>query len=235
MEPTRSTIRCPRSAAGGLSQRASRKRDGTPTRKATTQAVVEFGSRCAGRLASACDRPHTWTRSTVTAATSNPRLLPDFDLAELDGIAPDLLLATDRDARVPALILGLASVFSDLKGLDCALFQMGQADDAVRKTEDPERFRQLYETPFHQNLWAFLTEHDNVIRAETASERRRPSVEPLGGRLLERFGDQVEDHHVRRMIGHMMRQVMERRGFTLDRSGVRIPRDRLFVSGTRYR
>jgi hypothetical protein len=37
------------------------------------------------------------------------------------------------------------------------------------------------------------------------------------------------------MIGHMVRQIMEERGYRLDRSGVRIRRrNNIFFSGSRY-
>jgi len=99
---------------------------------------------------------------------------------------------------------------------------------------EPGRFIDLAETPLGLDLWSFLNEPDNVLRMETASELRCPAVEPLAERLVARFGEPVRAHRVKQMIGHMARQVMRRRGFALDRQGVRVRTGDLFSRGSCY-
>lgn len=99
---------------------------------------------------------------------------------------------------------------------------------------EPDRFAALAETRLGRDLWSFLNERDNVLRMETASELRRPAVEPLATRLVLRFGEPVRAHRVKQMIGHMTRQVMRRSGFALDRQGVRVRTGDLFSRGSCY-
>ncbi len=101
-------------------------------------------------------------------------------------------------------------------------------------TYDPDRFTDLADTPLGRDLWSFLNEPDNVLRMETASELDRPAVEPLATRLVARFGEDVRAHRVKQMVGHMARQVMRRRGFALDKQGVRVRTGDLFTRGSCY-
>ncbi|GAA4247024.1 hypothetical protein GBZ26_05810 [Azospirillum formosense] len=100
---------------------------------------------------------------------------------------------------------------------------------------DPQNFRDLYETPVGQELWRFLNEPDNIIRMETAIYLERAPVEPLGPGLVAHFGEEISDDRCKQMIGHMVRQIVGTRGYTVDRSGLRITRLNLFTSGTRYK
>jgi len=86
-----------------------------------------------------------------------------------------------------------------------------------------------------QALWGFLNERENVLRMETASYLGRPAIEPLSPMLLQRFGPSIKRVRLKQMIGHMARQIMEARGYRLDRSTVRIARiGNMFASGSRY-
>lgn len=100
---------------------------------------------------------------------------------------------------------------------------------------DPGRFSDQLATPLGKGLVKFLTEHDNLIRMETASELGRPAVEPLGERLLERFGAQVRDDRVKQFIGFAARQILESRGFQLAAQGVKVRVGTLFTVASRYR
>ena len=102
-------------------------------------------------------------------------------------------------------------------------------------TYDPWRFSDLAATDLGQALWAFLNERDNVLRMETASELGQPAVAALASRLVERFSDAVKQHRVKRMIGHMARQVMEHHGFVLDSQNVRVRVGNLFSRASRYK
>lgn len=100
---------------------------------------------------------------------------------------------------------------------------------------DAGTFRELARTRLGEGLWAFLNEHDNLIRMETATYLERPAVEPLSPGLVERFGDEARQDRVKQMIGRMVRQILEGRGYRIDRQNVRIPAPtNIFASGTRY-
>ena len=96
-------------------------------------------------------------------------------------------------------------------------------------------FLELARSALGKALWVFLNEHDNLIRMETASDLERVAVEPLSERLLATFGDEIRQDRVKQMIGRMARQVMEERGYRIDRQNVRISSElNMFASGTRY-
>jgi hypothetical protein len=100
----------------------------------------------------------------------------------------------------------------------------------------PDKFEKLYRQQDGELLWRFLLEHDNLVRMEAASYLGRPAVEPLSPALMQRFGGEVAQNRIKRMIGHMVRQIMEARGFVLDRTGVLIRRrGNIFYCASRYR
>ncbi len=99
----------------------------------------------------------------------------------------------------------------------------------------PDKFVNTFREENGQEIWELLNIPENVIRMETASYLSRPAVEPLSPFLLHRFGPSVKRDRIKQMIGHMARQIMEARGYRLDRSNVRIKRlGNMFASGSRY-
>jgi hypothetical protein len=101
---------------------------------------------------------------------------------------------------------------------------------------DPGRFADVADTPLGRRLWKFLLEPENVLRLEVASELRHPAVEGIAERLLERFGDDVRPDRVKQLVGHMVRQVLEARGFALDAQNLRTRFGAgLFSRASRYR
>jgi len=105
----------------------------------------------------------------------------------------------------------------------------------MSETFDAGTFRELAGSALGRGLWAFLNEHDSLVRMETATYLERPAVEPLSPGLLKRFGDDVRQDRVKQMIGRMVRQILEGRGYRIDRQNVRIPApENMFASGTRY-
>jgi hypothetical protein len=100
---------------------------------------------------------------------------------------------------------------------------------------DPQHFSDTFKTELGQSIWAYLNEPDNLVRMDTATYLGRPAVEPLSPGLQARFGAPAFEDRVKQATGHMIRQIMERQGFKLDRNGVRIttPGNR-FTSGSRY-
>jgi hypothetical protein len=99
----------------------------------------------------------------------------------------------------------------------------------------PDKFASAYKTEGGDALWAFLNRDDNILRMETASYLARPAIEPLAPGLLREFDARITQRRIKQMIGHMVRQIMEKRGYHLQQSNVRITRKgNFFTSGSRY-
>lgn len=101
-------------------------------------------------------------------------------------------------------------------------------------TYDPEKFSSLYASVIGQHMWAFLTQGEQVARLETASELGKPAVEGIEEPLLEEFGREVLADRLKQMVGHMVRQILEQRGWVLDQADVKI-QSVPFSKATRYR
>ena len=106
-----------------------------------------------------------------------------------------------------------------------------------------------------QELWSFLSETENIIRAETAADLRRTSVEALEKPLNEKFEHQFqniidEDQkkcerkflRLKQMIGHMVGQIMTSQGYIKDKQGVILPKKKdvsawvlTFTKATRFK
>jgi hypothetical protein len=96
-------------------------------------------------------------------------------------------------------------------------------------------FKNLYETPLGQSLWACLTEEETRVRMQTASDLGRPAVEGIEELLLERFGEQILDDRAKQMVGRMTRQVMEYDGYVIDAQNIKLMSGAPFSRATRYR
>ena len=95
-------------------------------------------------------------------------------------------------------------------------------------------FRPLAETELGKQLWRFLNEESVVARLETATELRKPAVAGIEGALLCRFREKVVGRdRIKQMLGHMVRQVLEGKGYCLEKQNV-IINSALFSKGTRY-
>ena len=100
---------------------------------------------------------------------------------------------------------------------------------------DAKNFSGVANTDFGQELWDFITKPESRIRLITATELNRPAVEGIATPLLERFGDPVRDHQVRRMIGVMVKQVLKEEGYTIKDQGIHVRTGNVFSTGTRYK
>lgn len=99
---------------------------------------------------------------------------------------------------------------------------------------DPHTFSQLYATPLGERLWHRLKSDGYIAAMETATLLHQPAVKGIEEMLLADFSDQVVEDRVKQMIGHMIRQILESRGYEIDQQKVKI--DSIpFYSGTRYR
>jgi hypothetical protein len=101
---------------------------------------------------------------------------------------------------------------------------------------NPETFGSLFNTDLGQRLWAFLNEHDTILRMETASDLGKPAVEAIEESMIERFRDEVDQvtaDRCKQMIGHMTRQVMAARGYAIAQQNVKVDAA-VFSRATRY-
>lgn len=103
-------------------------------------------------------------------------------------------------------------------------------DDVYR----PGRFSDIAKTATGRDLWKFLNTPQTVHAMEIASELGQPAVAAIGEAALKMFGETMLDDRIKQVTGHMVRQVLERRGFVVDQSDVKI-NTVPFSKGTRYR
>ena len=99
---------------------------------------------------------------------------------------------------------------------------------------DPGTYSDLAGTPDGRKMWEFLQGREIWIRMETATYLGRPALEAIQPQLLHAFPDVIREDRWKQMVGRMVRQVMEFRGYQLDRNGVRLKRNELFMSASRY-
>ncbi|MEN8136635.1 MAG: hypothetical protein ABFS18_14045 [Thermodesulfobacteriota bacterium] len=95
-------------------------------------------------------------------------------------------------------------------------------------------FSDYAELSLGKDLWKFLNREDNIIRMETATDLGRTAAEAISKKLLEEFGADVKVNRVKQMIGHMIRQIMENRGYQIGSQNVKVNDKRLFVKATKY-
>lgn len=99
---------------------------------------------------------------------------------------------------------------------------------------DAGRFSDLAGTKTGRALWEFLNEHDSVLMMETATNLGKPALAPMGERLLTTFGAEIKVDRWKQMIGHMVRQIMEREGYSHDVTGLKV-KSPLFSRASRYK
>jgi hypothetical protein len=105
--------------------------------------------------------------------------------------------------------------------------------DSIADLEYPGR--ESIPSSIKQAMWDFLRRDDNIMRMETAYRLGRTPLEALSAQLIFEFGTNIDLRHVKQMIGRMVRQIMERMGYEVERRSLRITRRCLFSSGATYR
>lgn len=98
-----------------------------------------------------------------------------------------------------------------------------------------KRFSTTFENEEGATIWSFLTGRENIIRMETATYLSRPAIEPMSPLLVERFGSKISTDRIKQMMGHMVRQIMEQRGYRLQQGNVKITSyNNIFSRASRY-
>lgn len=102
------------------------------------------------------------------------------------------------------------------------------------------KFSDVADSAFGISLWKFLTSPDILLRMDTATYLRRPACEAIQDELVKEFRE-FEDkdnpilNRYKQMCGHMVRQIMEQRGYVLDSQRVPLRVGDLFATATRYK
>lgn len=100
---------------------------------------------------------------------------------------------------------------------------------------DAGRFVSTYENEEGAAIWALLTMPESLIRMETATYLSRPAIEPMSPMLSDRFGNRSRVDRIKQMMGHMVRQIMEQRGYRLQQGNVKISSpNNIFSRASRY-
>ncbi len=101
-------------------------------------------------------------------------------------------------------------------------------------TYHPEKFAKDYATPTGQKLWQVLTTEANIARMETASDLDQPALKPVEDILLHEVGEEILADRIKQMTGHMVRQIMESRGYVHDTGDIKLA-SVPFYKASRYR
>ncbi|MEM6619565.1 MAG: hypothetical protein AAF631_09710 [Pseudomonadota bacterium] len=100
----------------------------------------------------------------------------------------------------------------------------------------PDKFSVAFDHLQGARLWRWLHHPRQVEVMQTAAYLGRPPVEALSPHLSRDFAHVMGSVTARRMVGHMVCQVMECAGFHVLRANVRIKTPgNLFRFGTSYR
>jgi len=100
---------------------------------------------------------------------------------------------------------------------------------------DAGRYSTTFANEGGKEIWEFLVDRENIIRMETATYLSRPAIEPLSPFLIGRFGDRARSDRIKQMMGHIVRQIMESRGYVLQQSNVKInSANSIFSRASRY-
>ena len=98
----------------------------------------------------------------------------------------------------------------------------------------PDKFAAEFATPTGKKLWEVLNRPEVVARMETASDLGQPALKPVEDILLAELGEAMLADRVKQMTGHMVRQIMEDRGFVHDASDIKL-NSVPFYKASRYR
>lgn len=95
-------------------------------------------------------------------------------------------------------------------------------------------FGPLSQEPWAQEIWAFLNEDDSIRRMEAASALGRPALEGVVIDLEQGWGDHLGSDQARKMVGAMIKEVMEPRGWEIESQGLKMQYGHQFSVATRY-
>ncbi|RYY80948.1 MAG: hypothetical protein EOO69_00605 [Moraxellaceae bacterium] len=108
-----------------------------------------------------------------------------------------------------------------------------------------KNFKELFETPYGQELWNFLNTEASICRLQTASDLRKPALLGIEKHLLKAelidpsssvsHEDKALYDRTKQMLGAMVRQVLEHNGYEFETDNVRTPTSKIFKTASLYR
>lgn len=103
---------------------------------------------------------------------------------------------------------------------------------------DPKGFKDFYESELGTRVWEYLNTEEIFQLMRLATEFNKPAAEGIGDKLIEKFGnevDNVNNHRIKQGIGHMIRPIMEHHGYKHLKSGVPCTKkNELFKNASKY-
>jgi hypothetical protein len=103
---------------------------------------------------------------------------------------------------------------------------------------DPGSFTDVFTLTSAQThaIWDWLWHDDNIVRMETASYLDKVAVAPLQPGLLADFDPEfIRRDRIKQMIGRMVRQLMEHRGYVWAGKDFKVAQGKLFSTGSKYK
>ncbi len=99
----------------------------------------------------------------------------------------------------------------------------------------PSADYELIDSGNGEKLERFLCTPVSLALLDGSVDFRKPAAQTIARPLLETFGERARDFRFRQLVGHMIRHLMEERGYVLDQMDVRIRDGVLFTRAARYR
>lgn len=109
-------------------------------------------------------------------------------------------------------------------------------------------FPDLYSSQKGMAIWNFLNESESIIRMQAVSDVGKPALLAIEDSLIRNFGiiekdaknyisdvEKSKNDSLKRMIGAMVRQVLEQNDYMLINKSVRVTNSKLFFSAALYK
>lgn len=100
---------------------------------------------------------------------------------------------------------------------------------------NPGSFSDVASTELGEALWKFLNSKESLACLETTTFLHRPALEGIQPQLNTYFGKDALTDRFKQMIGRMVKQIMESRGYQLEKANVRIRVGDIFSTAARYK
>jgi excisionase family DNA binding protein len=87
---------------------------------------------------------------------------------------------------------------------------------------------------WREDLRFFLNEHEIIIKMREASDGGRPAAEGIATDLVTRFGNDIKQDNLKKLIGRLIKPVMEEQGYRHYKRGVRCRPNPVFSVASSY-
>jgi hypothetical protein len=105
----------------------------------------------------------------------------------------------------------------------------------MKMTYEPGTFKDVFETPMGHDVWDFLTTEKSICKLTLTSDLDYPAVEGIGDDLFNHFDKAIREDRYKQMIGHMIRQILEKNGYNHVKHSIKCSKQKLFSNGSKYK